>query len=282
MDKSSLQKIPLGHVVCFDNNRIIGQQSTNSMPWKCDLDMKHFQDVTLNRVVIMGFNTYLSILQVTGKAVHDNVLTSDPVLRSRISIVIADSDRVTLPENNPTSGACIMSAFLIASPDTKPLGSTKFLINKKALEAGLTIFVPDVQSAVMCGAMVIQALDNIEHIAKDSDPESLELVKRYNPRDVNKPLLYVIGGGAIYQETLKNYNVVEVVATKLPISVISEATKFTGRVNEKFTLYPDILGEISSNPFKVVHCITSSAPITVGNKMHLNCPIDFMTLRRSV
>jgi dihydrofolate reductase len=46
-------------VVAVADNGVIGRD--NAMPWKLKSDMAHFRRVTLNRPVIMGRKTYLSI-----------------------------------------------------------------------------------------------------------------------------------------------------------------------------------------------------------------------------
>ena len=39
-------------LVAIDNNNIIG--ANNSIPWYVPEDLKRFQDITLNNVVVMG------------------------------------------------------------------------------------------------------------------------------------------------------------------------------------------------------------------------------------
>jgi dihydrofolate reductase len=46
-------------VACTDND-VIGMK--NDLPWYLPADLKHFRDITLNHTVVMGSNTYLSII----------------------------------------------------------------------------------------------------------------------------------------------------------------------------------------------------------------------------
>jgi len=61
-------------VAAIGENNVIGRDG--ALPWRLRSDLKHFRQVTLNRPVIMGRKTYVSI----GKPLKDRtniVLTSD-------------------------------------------------------------------------------------------------------------------------------------------------------------------------------------------------------------
>lgn len=61
-------------VAAIGENNVIGREG--QLPWRLKSDLKHFRRVTLNRPVIMGRKTYVSI----GKPLKDRtniVLTSD-------------------------------------------------------------------------------------------------------------------------------------------------------------------------------------------------------------
>jgi dihydrofolate reductase len=61
-------------VAAIGENNVIGRDG--ALPWRLKSDLKHFRQVTLNRPVIMGRKTYVSI----GKLLKDRtniVLTSD-------------------------------------------------------------------------------------------------------------------------------------------------------------------------------------------------------------
>ncbi len=51
----------LSLIVAFDRNRLIGKD--NAMPWHLPKDLKYFKAKTLNHKVVMGYNTYMSILE---------------------------------------------------------------------------------------------------------------------------------------------------------------------------------------------------------------------------
>ena len=53
-------------IVAIDDNFLIG--NGNNLPWYEPEDLKYFKKVTLNNAVLMGYNTYLSIINRIGKA----------------------------------------------------------------------------------------------------------------------------------------------------------------------------------------------------------------------
>jgi dihydrofolate reductase len=65
-------------IVAKANNNVIG--SKNDLPWYLPADLKHFKNVTLGHAVVMGRNTFQSILDRLHKPLpgRDNiVLTHD-------------------------------------------------------------------------------------------------------------------------------------------------------------------------------------------------------------
>lgn len=56
----------LSLIVAIDDNFLIG--NGNNLPWYEPEDLKYFKKVTLNHAVLMGYNTYLSIINRIGKA----------------------------------------------------------------------------------------------------------------------------------------------------------------------------------------------------------------------
>lgn len=54
----------LSIIVAVDDNFLIGNQ--NELPWYEPNDLKYFKKVTLNKAVLMGYNTYLSIVNSLG------------------------------------------------------------------------------------------------------------------------------------------------------------------------------------------------------------------------
>ena len=55
----------LALIVAVDDNFLIGKD--NELPWYEPEDLKYFRSVTLNKAVLMGYNTYLSIIERNGK-----------------------------------------------------------------------------------------------------------------------------------------------------------------------------------------------------------------------
>ncbi|QVK19553.1 dihydrofolate reductase [Mycoplasmatota bacterium] len=67
----------LSIIVAFDKNQLIGKD--NKMPWHYPEDLKYFKEVTWGKKVVMGSNTYQSILDYLHKPLpnrHNIVITS--------------------------------------------------------------------------------------------------------------------------------------------------------------------------------------------------------------
>lgn len=54
----------LALIVAMDSNNLIG--NGNELPWYYPADLKYFKKVTLHKAVLMGYNTYLSIVDRIG------------------------------------------------------------------------------------------------------------------------------------------------------------------------------------------------------------------------
>lgn len=49
-------------IVAMDKNQLIGNSHTsNGLPWKNKEDLQHFKQTTLNKTILMGYNTYKAI-----------------------------------------------------------------------------------------------------------------------------------------------------------------------------------------------------------------------------
>ncbi len=71
----------LSLIVAVDDNFLIG--NGNQLPWYEPTDLKYFKKVTLNKAVLMGYNTYVSIVNRIGKALpkrKNYVLTEESTL----------------------------------------------------------------------------------------------------------------------------------------------------------------------------------------------------------
>lgn len=53
------QNTPVAHVVAVDLDGNIGKN--NTIPWRSKADLKHFKELTVNKVCIMGRNTFQSL-----------------------------------------------------------------------------------------------------------------------------------------------------------------------------------------------------------------------------
>lgn len=65
-------------IVAMANNKVIGNK--NDLPWYLPADLKRFKELTTNHTVVMGRNTYDSIVARIGKPLpnrHNIVLTRD-------------------------------------------------------------------------------------------------------------------------------------------------------------------------------------------------------------
>lgn len=71
----------LGLIVALDENNLIG--NGNALPWYYPEDLKYFKKVTNHKAVLMGYNTYLSIIERNGKVLPNRanyVLTEEEEL----------------------------------------------------------------------------------------------------------------------------------------------------------------------------------------------------------
>lgn len=84
----------LALIVAVDDNFLIGKD--NELPWYEPEDLKYFRSVTLNKAVLMGYNTYLSIIERNGKPLpkrQNYVLTYEKELPLG-GIVVKDLDKL--------------------------------------------------------------------------------------------------------------------------------------------------------------------------------------------
>ncbi len=82
----------LSLIVAFGENRVIGKD--NAMPWHYPSDLKYFKSQTLGHKVVMGLNTYKSIIGYLGKPFsgRENIIISDITLNEEF-------DNVTVYDN---------------------------------------------------------------------------------------------------------------------------------------------------------------------------------------
>lgn len=67
-------------ITAYDENKLIGKN--NKLPWKLPEDLKHFKEVTVNKIIVMGKNTYLSL----GKPLPNrtNVVISTSLINDKL------------------------------------------------------------------------------------------------------------------------------------------------------------------------------------------------------
>lgn len=84
----------LNLIVAYTKNRVIGMK--NDMPWYLPADLKHFKEITDGQTVIMGRNTYDSIVKRLGHGLPNRqniVLTRTPAANTDSTIFVT-----SLPE----------------------------------------------------------------------------------------------------------------------------------------------------------------------------------------
>ncbi len=75
----------LSIIAAVAENGIIGKD--NKLPWKLSGDLKYFAQLTTNQTVVMGLNTYQSILNILGKPLPNR---KNIVLTFQIDPTISD------------------------------------------------------------------------------------------------------------------------------------------------------------------------------------------------
>lgn len=75
-------------IVAFDKNQLIGKD--NKLPWHYKEDLKYFKDTTTNKTVLMGRNTFDSIINYLGKPLPNRksiVVTTKNIVRDDIEVI---------------------------------------------------------------------------------------------------------------------------------------------------------------------------------------------------
>lgn len=75
-------------IVAFDKNQLIGKD--NKLPWHYKEDLKYFKETTTNKTVLMGRNTFDSIINYLGKPLPNRksiVLTTKNIVRDDIEVI---------------------------------------------------------------------------------------------------------------------------------------------------------------------------------------------------
>jgi dihydrofolate reductase len=97
-------------------NRVIGKR--NALPWYLPADLKHFKENTVNKVIVMGLNTFKS---VGGRPLPNRkniVLTDDQNYQAPEGVTVAHSidEVLEITKNDPelmvSGGAMVYKQFL--------------------------------------------------------------------------------------------------------------------------------------------------------------------------
>ena len=96
----------LNVIVAHDVNNVIGQSSSNQMPWHLPPDLKNFKKITMGKPIIMGHNTYKSLGRVLPGRQNIVILS----LRHEIDFPRDEYENV---ENEPIIGFSSLTKALI-------------------------------------------------------------------------------------------------------------------------------------------------------------------------
>lgn len=134
-------------VVAQSQNRVIGKN--NATPWYLPDDLKHFKEITTGHTVVMGRNTYQSIIDHLGKP-----------LPNRRNIIISSSI-ADPPEGFEVFGSIdeLSKAVDLSSNDVYIIGGGQ--LYKTILEAGMVdrIFLTQIQASID-GDIFFPAIDS--------------------------------------------------------------------------------------------------------------------------
>jgi dihydrofolate reductase len=108
-------------IVAHASNNVIGKN--NALPWYIPEDLKHFKNITTGHTVIMGRNTYESIIKRLGKP-----------LPNRKNIVVSSTLDAEQPEMTVVGSLEKALEISSSAPEVFIIGGEK--LYKAALESG--------------------------------------------------------------------------------------------------------------------------------------------------
>ncbi|OUD13946.1 dihydrofolate reductase [Thioflexithrix psekupsensis] len=91
----------LSAIVAYDKNQLIGKE--NGLPWRLPADLKHFRELTWQKPIVMGKNTWQSIGRVLPERIHivlSRTLRSES-LDSRVTLIRELAHLSTFAANYP-------------------------------------------------------------------------------------------------------------------------------------------------------------------------------------
>ena len=95
-------------IVAKAENNVIGAK--NDLPWHLSADLKHFKELTTGKTVVMGLNTYRSILGRLGHALPNRrnvVITNDDVTLDDVELIRSTDELKTLGDVFIIGGAML-------------------------------------------------------------------------------------------------------------------------------------------------------------------------------
>ena len=106
----------LSIIVAIARNGVIGRG--NQLPWHLPADLKYFKETTTNKTVLMGKNTYESIVGYLGHALPNrkNIVLSDtPINNPEITTIYSIDEAITLAQDDDIfviGGRMVYQTFL--------------------------------------------------------------------------------------------------------------------------------------------------------------------------
>jgi dihydrofolate reductase len=122
-------------VVAYAKNQVIGRN--NELPWYIPDDLKHFKQLTINKTVVMGRNTYESIVRRLGKG-----------LPNRRNIVVSGS--LKGPVDGIEVAASLEAAITLAQDDEEIVLIGGQRIFEEAISKGLVerIYATEIDAVI--------------------------------------------------------------------------------------------------------------------------------------
>ena len=150
-------------VAAIGENNVIGRNG--QLPWRLKSDLQHFRAVTINKPVVMGRRTYLSI----GKPLKDRtniVLTSDLSLEVPGGVLATSLDAALAYARQDAEQRGIDEIMIIGGSDvfarTMPMASRLDITHVHAAPEG-DVYFPPIDPAVW------REVSRIEHPAGPDD-----------------------------------------------------------------------------------------------------------------
>lgn len=103
-------------LVAIATNNVIGKGPTDVPPWYLPLDLKFFKEKTTGHTIITGKNTFLSIVNKTGKKLPNRdtiVVSSDTSLAEKYDVIVVPTVEEAINHADKTRNICISGGVRI-------------------------------------------------------------------------------------------------------------------------------------------------------------------------